>query len=217
MICVLFDIGNIYSTLSWVYRFFSTFKMPFCCTTTQTWVHNIQMGAEYKQYTVQLKRRFRCFTEEYDLFVNGEKKEDHSLSYNVCSPFCCPGGEYEWEQDGHIFLLMYNSSLTLTTSFGEYRLFIDGIDVNTKREFSAFWRRRGWINIFMAVISVLIGLILTLGFRYVLGEGNKFSKAGYAFFALGALEFIFGLIPIFKFQQPRYPYRMPIEQTPNPV
>ena len=190
--------------------------MPFCCSTTQTWVQNIKMGAEYKQCTVQLKRRIGCLTEEYDLFVNGEQKEDHSLSYNFCSPLCCPGGEYEWEQNGHIFLLVYNS-LSLTSNLGKYRLFIDGIDVNTGREYSAFWRRRGWQVILMAMISVLIGVVWSLVFRYAVTGRHRLYSVGYAFIITGAVEFIFGLIPVLKFRQPRYPNRIPIEQTPNTV
>lgn len=176
------------------------------------------MGIEFKQCIVQLKRRIGCFCEEYELFVNGEQLESHGLSYNPCSPLCCFGGEYEWEQDGHIFLLVYNS-LSLTSTLGKYRLFIDGIDVNTGREYSAFWRRRGWQIMLMALISVLVGVAWSLVFRYAFsGSSQRLYIVGYAFIVSGAVEFIYGLIPVLKFRSPRYPNRMHnIEQTPNMV
>ena len=200
-----------------VHLFSSTTKMPFCCTTTQTWVRNIKIGSEFKQCTVQLRRQVGCFCEAYEIFVNGQQLESHGLTYNPCSPLCCPGGEFEWEQDGHIFLIAYNS-LSLTSSFGKFRLFVDGIDANTGREYSAFWRRRGYQVMLLAMIFIIIGVAWSLIFRYAIHSGRqRIYIAGYGFIISGILELVIGLIPVLKYRKPRYGDRMPIERTPNTV
>ena len=80
-----------------------------CHRTTTTWTQNLKVVPESREYTVQLVRDIGCVREEYRIYVNGQEMDHHTLTYNPCSPLCCGGGEFEWEQDGHAFLLMFNS------------------------------------------------------------------------------------------------------------
>ena len=131
--------------------------------------------------------------------------EEHGLKYNPCSPLCCAGGQFEWEQDGHAFLLMFNS-LSWTNCSGGFRLFIDGVDVNTGREFSAFWRRRGWQIMFVGLVVLLIGIALLLIFHFDYG-----IPFGYAFVFAGLFDILLGLIPVIRYWKPRYPRPQTVE------
>lgn len=180
-------------------------RMP-CCKTTNTWATNLKVGADqHKQFVVQLKRDIGCCTERYQIFVNNELREGESLSYplsyNPCSPLCCPGGASEWDQDGHHFMLVYNS-LSLTSSVGGFRLFIDGIDVNTGREFSAFWRRRGLQILFIGLCFILLGIIWSLIFRYLVKDGSRLYFVGYGLICGGVFDLVLGIIPLLKYRNP---------------
>ena len=166
-----------------------------CCKTTCTWAQNLKVGPEYRQYTVQLNRQ-RGFCEEYRIYVNGQEMEEHGLKYNPCSPLCCAGGQFEWEQDGHAFLLMFNSFS------GGFRLFIDGVDVDTGREFSVFWRRTGLRVVFMGLGLLLIGIGLALILHFTLHW--KVHSRAYTLVLIGVFYIIRGLIPIIRYWKPRY-------------
>ena len=184
-----------------------------CRKTTSTWAQNLKVGAEYRQYTVQLVRQIGCFCEEYRIYVNGKEMEEHGLKYNFCSPLCCTGGEFEWEQDGHSFMLVFNS-LSWTNLSGGFRLFIDGIDVNTGREFSAFWRRRGWQIVFVGLVFLLLGIALALIFHYAFPSRQKYGVAvGYAFFFTGLFDIVWGLIPVIKYRNSKYHRSVTVEYT----
>jgi len=181
--------------------------MP-CFKTTATWAKNLRtntlQGQEFKQFTVQLTRDVGCCSEKYHIFVNGEEIEHHSLSYNPCSPLCCSGGSYEWEQEGHSFLLMYNN-LSFTRAWAGFRLFIDGVDANTDRDFKAFWRRRGMQILFLGVCFVLVGIVLSLVFRFAIDNGHGPHWIGYGLFVTGLIYIVIGFIPILrKYNLPRY-------------
>lgn len=186
--------------------------MPSCCKTTCTWAQNLKVGPEYRQYTVQLIRAIGCFCEDYRIYVNGHEMDHHGLTYNPCSPLCFGGGQYEWEQDGHSFLLIYNS-LSWTNYFGGFRLFIDGTDVNTGREFSSFWRRRGWQVIFAGFVMLCLGIALSLIFHYALSKSRPGISIGYAFVFAGVIYILFGLIPILRYRKPRYDRSAAMEYT----
>lgn len=174
-----------------------------CCKTTTTWAQNLKVGPEYRQYTVQLVRDIGCICEEYTIFVNGHAIDRHGLTYNPCSPLCCGGGQYEWEQDGHSFLLIYNS-LSWTNYTGGFRLFIDGLDVNTGREFSSFWRRRGWQVVFAGLVMLLLGITLSLVFHYAFSETGRYGiPFAYALVCCGVFYICLGLIPVFRYRKPR--------------
>ncbi|XP_029193520.1 uncharacterized protein [Acropora muricata] len=177
-----------------------------CRKSTCTWAKNLKVGAEYRQYTVQLVRQIGCFCEEYRIYVNGEEMEQHGLKYNPCAPLCCAGGEFEWEQDGHSFMLMYNS-LSWTNFSGGFRLFIDGIDVNTGRELSAFWRRRGWQIVFAGLMCLLIGIALALTFYYALSGRESYALDVFAYFMIsaGLFDILWGLIAVIKYRKPHHP------------
>lgn len=180
--------------------------MP-CCKTTDTWAKNLRtnaIGAEYKQYAVQLTRDIGCVTEKYHIFVNGVEIEHHALSYNPCSPLCCSGGIYEWEQDGHSFMLIYNN-LSFTRAWGGFRLFIDGVDVNTGRDIKSYWQRRGIQVIFMGACFILLGIILSLIFHYALEFKGGAYAAGYGLVITGLVYCVTGVIACLrKFPEPRY-------------
>jgi len=177
-----------------------------CRKSTCTWAQNLKVGSEYRQYTVQLVRQIGCFCEEYRIYVNGQEMEEHGLKYNPCAPLCCPGGEFEWKQDGHSFMLMFNS-LSWTNFSGGFRLFIDGIDVNTGREFSAFWRRRGLQIVFVGLVFLLVGIALALTFHYALSGREKYVLNFFAYFAIssGLFDILWGLIPVIKYRKPHHP------------
>ena len=175
-----------------------------CFKKTTTWAQNLKVGPEYRQYTVQLVRDIGCLCEEYRIFVNGHEIDQHGLTYNPCSPLCCGGGQYEWEQDGHSFLLIYNG-LSWTNWFGGFRLFIDGVDVNTGREFSAFWRRRGWQVVFAGLVMLLLGITLSLIVHYAFSvTARHWMSFAYAFVLCGVFYIGLGLIPVFRYRKPRY-------------
>ena len=191
--------------------------MPACCKTTCTWAQNLKVGPEYRQYTVQLVREIGCICEEYRIYVNGHEMDHHGLTYNPCSPLCCSGGQFEWDQDGHSFLLIYNS-LSWTNCCGGFRLFIDGTDVNTGREFSSFWRRRGWQLVFAGLVMLLLGTVLSLVFRYALSRRGKYGlPLAYALVCTGVGYIILGLIPVLRYRKPRYDRSAAVEYTSNAV
>lgn len=192
--------------------------MPGCCKTTSTWAQNLKVGPEYRQYTVQLVRDIGCICEEYRIYVNGHEMDHHKLTYNPCSPLCFNGGQFEWEQDGHSFLIIYNS-LSWTNYFGGFRLFIDGVDVNTGREFSSFWRRRGWQIVFAGLVMLLLGITLSLLSHYVMPRrpGMIFVSVGYALVITGVIYSLLGLIPVFRYRKPRYDRSAAVEYTANIV
>lgn len=191
--------------------------MPSCCKTTCTWAQNLKVGPEYRQYTVQLIREIGCFCEDYRIYVNGHELDHHGLTYNPCSPLCCGGGQYEWEQDGHSFLLIYNS-LSWTNYFGGFRLFIDGTDVNTGREFSSFWRRRGWQVVFAGLVMLLLGTTFSLIFHYAFSSKQRsWISIGYALVFAGLFYIFFGLIPILRYRKPRYNRSATMEYVANTV
>ncbi|XP_015748633.1 PREDICTED: uncharacterized protein LOC107328409 [Acropora digitifera] len=184
-----------------------------CRKSTCTWAQNLKVGAEYRQYTVQLVRQIGCFCEEYRIYVNGQEIEQHGLKYNPCAPLCCAGGEFEWEQDGHSFMLMFNS-LSWTNFSGGFRLFIDGIDVNTGREFSAFWRRRGLQIVFVGLVILLIGIALSLAFHFAFPPRLKYGIAfGYAFTLTGLFDILWGLIPVIKYRNSKYDRSVAVKYT----
>ena len=144
--------------------------------------------------------------------------DHHKLTYNPCSPLCFNGGQFEWEQDGHSFLIIYNS-LSWTNYFGGFRLFIDGVDVNTGREFSSFWRRRGWQIVFAGLVMLLLGITLSLLSHYVMPRrpARIFVSVGYALVITGVIYSLLGLIPVFRYRKPRYDRSAAVEYTANIV
>lgn len=196
----------------------SKYIMPGCCKTTSTWAQNLKVGPEYRQYTIQLVRDIGCICEEYRIYVNGHEMDHHKLTYNPCSPLCFNGGQFEWEQDGHSFLIIYNS-LSWTNYFGGFRLFIDGVDVNTGREFSSFWRRRGWQIVFAGLVMLLLGITLSLLSHYVMPRrpARIFVSVGYALVITGVIYSLLGLIPVFRYRKPRYDRSAAVEYTANIV
>lgn len=174
----------------------------YCCKKINTWVQTLTVGHEYRQYTIQLVREMAgCFYEKYSLYVNGQELQ-HSMEYNPCSPLCFSGGQYSWEQDGHLFLLIYNT-LSFTSGAGKHRLFIDGIDVNTNREFSSFWRRRGFQVMVLGSVIILLGALWMLIFRFVVGSADA-AVFGVAIIVTGLIECIFGLAAIIKYRNPMF-------------
>lgn len=187
--------------------------MP-CFSTTNTWFvtpqarsflgEGFQANAPPKQYTIQLNRDFDCCHEQYQIIVNNQPLQ-HTLTCNIWSPLCCPGGDFGWEQDGHQFLLMYNSIGLLRTMKG-FRLFVDGIDVESGLEFRAFWRSRGLQFVFFGLAFLIIGAILTCLFYFVISRGTRqLFVVGVGLMGAGSVYVVMGLIPILrKYDSARY-------------
>ena len=189
--------------------------MPFCFKTrTTTWEKSIGVGLDRRQYTVELIRQIGCCGEAYRLFVNSQELRDHDLTYNKCSPLCGAGGQFEFEQDGHVFLVMYNS--LSWRRFGEFHLFIDGIDVDSEREFSAFWRRYGWRRISLGLVLVFFGIVLflVLHFNLPLHLSLSLVRLPLAFAIAGIVNIIIGITIILKYRRPRYSGLSAVEPTP---
>ena len=143
-------------------------------------------------------------TETYRILVNGQEI-DHKLSPNPFSPLCLSGGVYGWEQDGHRFLIMFNN-LALIRELTGYRLFIDGIEVETGLEFRAFWRRRGLQFVLVGLLIMIIGAVATLLFRFAIKVTNKgMIYGGYGVIGVGAVYIFLGVIPFLrKYNETRY-------------
>ena len=177
--------------------------MPFC-RTTSTWATNISSEDEgRKQYIVQLKRDVNCCEDKYKLFVDNEERE-HELTDNPCSPLCCKGGSYRWQEHGHEFNLVYNA-LSLTGVVGKHRLFVDDVDCNTGREFGEFFRRRGYQFIVFGFLILLAGVIWASVFRFLIHSASV-SVVGYAFIIVGLVWMITGVIPVLRYRNSRGPY-----------
>lgn len=175
--------------------------MPFC-RTTSTWATNLSLGEEgRKQYVVQLKRDVNCCEDKYKLFVDNEERENH-LKDNPCSPLCCKGGSYQWHEYGHDFKLVYNA-LSLTGVVGKHRLFIDGVDCNTGREFGEFFRRRGYQFVVFGFLILLLGVIWASVFRFLLHSATV-AIVGYAFIISGLIWMITGFIPVIRYRNSTY-------------
>ena len=181
--------------------------MPFC-RTTSTWATNISVGEEAvrKQYVVQLKRDVNCCEDKYKLFVENEEREN-DLRDNPCSPLCCSGGTYRWQEHGHEFKLVYNA-LSLTGVVGKHRLFVDDIDCNTGREFGEFFRRRGYQFIAFGFLVLLLGVIWAAIFRFLVSS-SRVSVIGYAFIISGLFWMVTGVIPVVRYRHLRPAYSPP--------
>ena len=174
--------------------------------TVEMWTPSLRVPGEDRQYMVQLSRKFGCcFREQNKLFINGVQVHDHEYVHNCWSLLCGAGGEYEWQRDGHTFLLMFNG--LSWSRFGDHRLFVDGVDVNTGREFSAYWRGCGWSRFFLGFFFFLIGAA-ALAYSFTAETETsliaKLCRFGFIFVSVGVIMMIVGLITLFKFRKPRY-------------
>lgn len=177
--------------------------MPFC-RTTSTWATNISTEDDSRrQYVVQLKRDVNCCEDKYKLFVDNEEREN-DLTDNPCSPLCCKGGSYQWQDHGHEFNLVYNA-LSLTGVVGKHRLFIDDADCNTGREFGEYFRRRGYQFIVFGFLILLAGVIWASVFRFLL-KSSSVSVVGYAFIIAGLVWMITGIIPVLRYRNNKPSY-----------
>ena len=136
--------------------------MRWCFNDTTTWVKMLRVGSEDRTYKVQLDRQIGCFSEACRLFVNEREMDDLKFKYNPFSPVCGSGGRVEFEQDGHRFLLIYDSLFSFGKRLKKYHLFIDGVNAISGLEYSAYWRRRGWQLMSLASLLILVGLLGSL-------------------------------------------------------
>jgi uncharacterized transporter YbjL len=111
---------------------------------------------------------------------------------------------------------MYNS-LSFTNSWGGFRLFIDGIDVNTGREFSAFWRRKGLQVILLGVCFLLLGAGVIVVFLFAFYGDSVLEIIGYILALSGITYIVMGTIPLMKFRNPRAYQAARVEYAPNIV
>lgn len=165
------------------------------CQLTQTWMPNIG-----KPYVVRLEsRQVKCCSEERELFINDTKVEAFDMRQAICScsPLCGPNVSYAWEEHGHRFLLQFNSLVCCSNQY--YRLFVDGVDVNTGLGYSAYFRRQGHIRWVAALIFFLLlggGIALVVLLRNGLGQLWIPINAGYWFLFF----LVTGTIAVVKFK-----------------
>lgn len=178
-----------------------------CCKRTHSWGTSLvgRDGAP-TQYSVQLGREpDGCTAERYRILVNNQEIP-HQLTTNFFSPLCGSGGAYEWVQDGHSFMLIYNS-LGLFRSMRGFRLFIDGIDVGTGLQFRAFFRQRGFQFVLAGLCALIMGLGTTLAPLFMEREilGGFAIYFGYGLLAWGAVHLFMGAISFARrYAEPRY-------------
>lgn len=114
------------------------------------------------------------------------------------------GGSYEWEQDGHRFLLMIDR-VSLQDWSGKYRLFVNGIDVESGREFSSLWRRKARILLLFGLIPVIVFTLIHV-LIYVVFKPNINPGSFAAFYwitACGIFCIIAAIILFVKYSTPK--------------
>lgn len=198
--------------------------MPFlyCCKTAKVWRARISL--QRKDYKIRLVRNLnenRCCgcCEQYKVIVN-KRQVEHSIKYTPCSLLCGYGRhyEYEWKQDGHTFLFVLNTA-SFTSPSGKHRLYVNGIDVSSGKEYSEFWNRRGWhlayIGLFVIVLTFITtsylidacGMAVTKGLvtsAYVQHCKLVFLFCMFSSFILGCLLLLCGLVFIAIYRRPRF-------------
>lgn len=176
------------------------------CTISrkEVWCPNIGPG----QHTVELTRQIgMCRNETNEIFINGEKLVNHGYVHNSLSPLCGIGGEYEWRSEGHTFLLMFNS--LAFTRYKNHRLFVDGIDVNTGLEFSAYWRHQARSYLLLGLVLFLASVLCLVCFFAIDAITEVLSLESririlIPLFVVGVSFIVIGIIPFCKFRRPRY-------------
>ena len=192
--------------------------MSYCWNRSITWVQRLRVGMDYRDYTVRLDRQIGCFCEAYDLYVNDQPIVDHKLTYNPFSPLCCSGGQFEFDRDGHTFLVMFDS-FSWTKRFGEFRLFIDGEDVNSKLEYSAFWRRRGWQIVSLGAFLLGVAILSVLIFVFLPPHTSSAARLGRiicpAVATTGAIYLLTGITVILRQRKPKALAALPPSVPPS--
>ena len=168
---------------------------------TETWRPHITVRGENKQYYVTLGRRISLLgTEKNELHINGEMVE-HGLVHNRFSPICGAGGEYEWEIEGHKFLLVFN--VLSCRRLNDHRLFVDGIDVHTGLEYSAYWKRRGFLSFIIGGVFILAAIAFVVLVPFPMDLRFRIAQ-GAVLAVIGLPYCLAGLIVILKHGKPRY-------------
>lgn len=107
------------------------------------------------------------------------------------------GGSYEWKQDGHSFFLILDSLSYDCDCSGKYRLFINGIDVETSREFSSVWRRKG-------LKMLIIGIIVMTFMIFKIDSKYFPSLAGINFMAgFGIFQIVSAVVLLSRYSKPK--------------
>lgn len=139
---------------------------------SSAWVINMKSDKGTKQYVVQLQQTSCCGT-YYRLLVNGQEIQEHGLKLCNCY-HSSSGRSYEWDEYGHHFHLMYDGfAVTKGNQQPKYfRLFVDGVDVDTGLEFTAYWRRKakillivGSVFIFIFALVYILAIVLFIHFN----------------------------------------------------
>ena len=211
--------------------------MPFlyCCKTAKVWRARISLYR--KDYKIRLVRDMnanRCCgcCEQYKVVVN-KREIEHDIKYTPCSSLCGYGGqyEYEWQQDGHTFLFVLNT-VSFTSPSGKHRLYVNGVDVSSGKEYSEFWNRRGWQLIYIGVFMGMLSLVTTSYLIDACGVAVNRGIVDSAYvnhcklvvlccvvstFVLGCLILLCGVVFIAKHRKPRFePSSRPKYYIPKP-
>jgi hypothetical protein len=105
-------------------------------------------------------------------------------------------------------MLMFNG-LSFKKVMGDFRLFVDGIDVDTGKEFSAFWRRAGlhWaiVGFLMILLGALIYVIVFVILDTSLNRLGSMTGANWLI-GVGVFYIIMAVILFVRYRRPRaYP------------
>ncbi len=133
--------------------------MGICCSLRRSWkLHLEVVGDEGKierqPYHIEIVSEGGCFSGSHHLKVNKEPREN-AIYDNLCSPLCCSGGIHEWEDLGHFF------RLELPSLYIRDSLYVDGLEVETKKENSATWVDQFMVFLVFGALIFVAGVILT--------------------------------------------------------
>ena len=141
----------------------------FCCFAKQTWKLQLEVLSEegklqWYAYKVRIQAKndklFPCFypcrNNTHSVRVNGMSVEEEDISTNMCFPFCCSGGEVEWQDKGHFFRIEF-PSLFLQQ---RHTLFVNGTEVHSRRSNAAQWKCQFVVWICIGAFVFVAGLLL---------------------------------------------------------
>lgn len=185
--------------------------MKCCKEKIEVWSPNIKVGDTYMQYPVKLERHFVCCGQETkNLFINEKQVYDHGLASCSSRQLCAPPSYHKWQEYGHSFLLVFNP--LSWACHKDHRLFVDGVDVGTGREFSDYWRYRGRLALICGVVFLLIGVG---GIVLTALQGLAYLWLPLNYICWGVLLTFIGVAVVYRFRKNSMSWNetMPNEQT----
>ncbi len=130
-----------------------------CCSLRRSWKLHLEVVGdegriERQPYLVELISEGGCGNGAHYLKINKEQRQN-PIYDNLCSPLCCKGGIYEWEDKGHFF------RLELPSLYIRDSLYVDGCEVETKKDNASSWVDQFLVFLIFGVLIFIGGVVLT--------------------------------------------------------